>query len=297
MQLNDVPDQGYTMTWSGGRGEVKFLRRSDGSRLRYFTTGTGPPLVLLHTVRTQLDYFQRVIPGLWDEFTVYALDLPGMGWSDIVPGARYGEPELRAAVVEFVKTLDLHQVTLAGESMGAAIALLASIELNENVSGVIAFNTYDYPSGLERGNWFARLIGTAVRLPGSGPIFARMESRAILRGVLWGGFANRKNLPEDFLGELRRSGRRHGYPTVARAIMRSLKGFVNARARYPKVTVPVTLVYSERDWSRAAEREQVARRLSVETITLPGVGHFSALERPTEMVRIIRQSAGGTADS
>jgi pimeloyl-ACP methyl ester carboxylesterase len=63
------------------------------------------------------------------------------------------------------------------------------------------------------------------------------------------------------------------------------------------VTVPVTLVYSERDWSRAAEREQVARRLSVETITLPGVGHFSALERPTEMVRIIRQSAGGTANS
>jgi pimeloyl-ACP methyl ester carboxylesterase len=214
MQLNDVPDQGYTMTWSGGRGEVKFLRRSDGSRLRYFMTGTGPPLVLLHTVRTQLDYFQRVIPGLWDEFTVYALDLPGMGWSDIVPGARYGEPELRAAVIEFVKMLNLQGVTLAGESMGAAIALLASIELNDHLSNVIAFNAYDYPSGLERGNWFARLIGTAVRLPGSGPIFARMESRAILRGVLWGGFANRKNLPEDFLGELRRSGRRHGYPST-----------------------------------------------------------------------------------
>ena len=85
MQLNGPPDQRYTMTWSGGRGEVKFLRRSDGSRLRYFTTGTGPPLVLLHTVRTQLDYFQRVVPALWDQFTVYTLDLPGMGWSDIVP--------------------------------------------------------------------------------------------------------------------------------------------------------------------------------------------------------------------
>jgi pimeloyl-ACP methyl ester carboxylesterase len=298
MQLNEIPDQNYTMTWSGGRGEVKFLRRSDGSRLRYFTTGTGPPLVLLHTVRTQLDYFQRIMPLLWNEFTVYALDLPGMGWSDVIPGARYGEPELRAAVVEFIRMLDLHEVTLAGESMGAAIALLASIELKDNVGNVIAFNPYDYPNGLERGNWFARLIGTAIRLPGSGPIFARMESRTVLRTVLRGGFADHNNLPEDLLGELRRSGRRQGYPMVARAIMRSLNGFVSARGRYAEVSAPVTLVYAEHDWSRAAEREQVARQLTnVETITVPGVGHFSALENPPEMVRIIRQSAGRTVDS
>jgi pimeloyl-ACP methyl ester carboxylesterase len=296
MQLNGIANQGYTMTWSGGRGEVKFLRRSDGSRLRYFTTGTGPPLVLLHTVRTQLDYFQRVVPALWDEFTVYALDLPGMGWSDIVPGARYGEEELRSAVVEFIRTLALREVTLAGESMGAALALLASIELTGNVRNVIAFNAYDYPSGLERGNWFARLIGTGVRLPGSGPIFARLENRVILRAVLRGGFADHHALPEDLLGELRRSGQRPGYPTVNRAIMRSLNGFVNARSRYPRVNVPVTLVYSEHDWSRVAEREHVAHRLTnAETITVPGVGHFSALERPTEMVRIIRQSTRRTA--
>ena len=292
MQRNDVPDQIYTMTWSGGRGEVKFLRRSDGSRLRYFTAGTGPPLVLLHTVRTQLDYFQRVIPGLWDEFTIYAVDLPGMGWSDIVAGSRYDEPELCSAVVEFVSLLGLHDVTLAGESMGAALALLASIDLADNVSTVIAFNAYDYPSGLERGNWFARLIGTAVRLSGFGPIFARLENQLILGGVLRGGFADPRALPKDFLRELRRSGRRRGYPTVNRAIMRSLSSFINARSRYPRVTVPVALVYSEDDWSRPAEREQVAHQLQVEAITLPGAGHFSALERPTEMVRIMRQSSG-----
>ncbi len=291
MQPNEVPDQRYTMTWSGGRGEVKFLRRSDGSRLRYFTTGTGPPLVLLHTVRTQLDYFQRVIPALWDEFTVYAVDFPGMGWSDIVRRARYGEPELRGAVVEFVRTLGLHDVTLAGESMGAAIALLASIELTDDVRNVIAFNAYDYPSGLERGNWFARVIGRGVRLPGSGPIFARMETRMILRGILRGGFADHHALPEDFLGELRRSGRRRGYPTVARAIMRSLTDLINARSRYPQVKVPVTLVYGENDWSRKADREHAARLLKVDSITVAGAGHFSALERPADMVRIIHQSA------
>jgi pimeloyl-ACP methyl ester carboxylesterase len=79
--------------------------------------------------------------------------------------------------------------------------------------------------------------------------------------------------------------------------MRILNGLIAARGRYAQVTVPVTLVYSERDWSHPAERDQVARQLGVEAITVAGAGHFSALERPMEMVRIIRQSAGITAGS
>lgn len=294
MSTNAIPEATYTTTWTHGHGEVNFFERSDGSRLRYYTAGTGPPLVLIHTVRTQLDYFQRVIPLLWDSFTIYALDLPGMGWSDILPGARYEEHDLHSAVTEFVNGVDLHNVTLAGESLGGALALLASIDLTGRVSRVVAFNPYDYPGGLERGNWFARVIGTGVRLPGSGPLFAWMESRPILRGVLRGGFAHRTNLPEDFLIELRRSGRRRGYPRVSRAIMRSLNGFVGARARYADVGAAATLVYSEHDWSRPAERDHVAGLLGdAERITVPDAGHFSALERPTDMARILMQAING----
>ena len=278
----------YTDTWADGHGTVQYLTRSDGSRLRYFTAGSGPALVLMHTIRTQLDYFQRVIPQLWDSFTVYALDLPGMGWSDIVPGARYEEPELRAAVVEFVTGLDLHDVTLAGESLGGALALQASIDLKERVSRVVAFNSYDYPSGLERGNLFARFIISSVRMPGLGPVFAAMENRLIMRGVMRGGVVDKSTLPDDFIVELGKSGRRKGYAKVSRAVYRSLKGFVKARDRYRDVAVPVTLVYSDQDWSRPAEREHVAGLLTeVERITVPDTGHFSALERPNDVARIL----------
>jgi pimeloyl-ACP methyl ester carboxylesterase len=288
MQHNDFPDSTYTTTWSNGRGDVRFFTRRDGSRLRYYTAGTGAPLLLMHTVRTQFDYFQRVIPLLWDHYSVYALDLPGMGWSDIVPGARYEEPELRAAVVEFASGLNLHGVTLAGESLGAALSLSASIDLKGRVSRVVAFNSYDYSGGLERGNWLARFVVTAVRLPGLGPVFAGLEPRPIMRAVLHGGFVDQSRLPEDFLVELLRSGRRKGYSRVARAIYRSLRGFNRARHRYPEVSVPVTLVYGDRDWSRSAERDQVARSLAdVQRITLPRTGHFSSLERPDEVARIL----------
>ena len=288
MPPQEFPDATYTRTWSNGRGEVRFFTRADGSRLRYYTAGTGPPLILVHTVRTQLDYFQRVIPLLWDHYTVYALDLPGMGWSDVVAGAGYEEPQLRSAVVEFVSGLDLHSATLAGESLGAALALSASVDLKERVSRVVAFNSYDYPSGLERGNWLARFIVSSVRMPGLGPVFATTEPRPIMRAVLHGGFVDKAKLPEDFVLELLRSGHRKGYSKVARGIYRNLKGFNRARSRYPEVSAPVTLVYSEDDWSRPAERDQVASALvDVQRITLPGTGHFSALERPDDMARIL----------
>jgi len=44
-----------------------------------------------------------VIPKLLQTFTVYAIDFRGMGWSDITPGDHYTEPELRRAVVEFLR--------------------------------------------------------------------------------------------------------------------------------------------------------------------------------------------------
>ncbi|MEU0427661.1 alpha/beta hydrolase [Streptomyces canus] len=292
MERNESPDATYARTWSNGRGEVRFFTRADGSRLRYYTVGTGPALVLMHTVRGQFDYFQRVIPLLWDHYTVYALDLPGMGWSDIVPGAQYEEPQLRAAVVEFVRGLDLHDVTLSGESLGGALSLSASIDLKDRVSRVVAFNSYDYPQGGERGNWVSRVIISSVRMPVLGPVFAPLEPRPIFRAILQGGYVDKTKLPEDFITELLRSGRRKGYDKVSRGIFRSLKGFDRARERYPRVSAPVTLVYSENDWSKPAERDRVANALTdVHRITVPRTGHFSALERPDEMARILLDAA------
>jgi hypothetical protein len=36
----------------------------NGNRLRYIKAGEGPTLVLLHTLRTQLDLFEKVVPKI-----------------------------------------------------------------------------------------------------------------------------------------------------------------------------------------------------------------------------------------
>ena len=118
------------------------LGSNEGSpgRLRYLSGGMGPPLVLLHTVRTQAEHFRHLIPLVQERYTVYALDLPGMGYSQIVPNASYEEPAMREAVKSLITRLDLRNVTLLGESMGATLALTTAADLPVRVRRVGAIN-------------------------------------------------------------------------------------------------------------------------------------------------------------
>jgi hypothetical protein len=62
--------------------EIEYLQTSAG-RIRYIKTSQGPTLVLLHTLRTQLNLVEKVVPDLAKDFTVYALHFPGHGYSEL----------------------------------------------------------------------------------------------------------------------------------------------------------------------------------------------------------------------
>jgi pimeloyl-ACP methyl ester carboxylesterase len=292
MGMESRPNSDYTRTWFPP-GEIEYAKLADGTRLRYVKAGSGPALILLHTVRTQLDHFQLVIPKLVDAFTVFAIDMPGMGWSDITPGASYTEPALRRATVEFVKTLDLNDVTLAGESMGATVSLTASAELGDRVRRVLAFNTYDYSKGVGRANRVASIYVGSARLPAVGQVVTRMEIKPVLGVVLRGGLFDGSKLPDHYLAELRRVGRRHGYSRVAREVFRNVDSMIAARGLYARVTAPVTLIYGDHDWSHMPEREANLALLSdARSISLPDTGHFAALEQPARVAEILLDNSG-----
>jgi pimeloyl-ACP methyl ester carboxylesterase len=278
----------YTLRWWPDRKPEFLSLANDGPKVRYLRAGQGPALVLLHSIRTQLDLFQRVIPKLTSHFTVYALDYPGFGWSEIVPGADYREPAMRAHVINFVERLDLRDVTLAGESMGATLALTTAAVLGDRLKQVVAFNAYDYLPGVERANLLASIIIKSVRAPVIGPTFAAMENRATLAGILRGGVHSPRSLPSDFIDELVKCGKRPGYSKVARAVYRGLPSYVAARQHYAQIDVPVTLVYGDHDWSRPLEREANQARIKRATLLdLKDSGHISSLERPEEFARIL----------
>jgi pimeloyl-ACP methyl ester carboxylesterase len=261
-------------------------------RLRYVTGGTGAPLVLLHTVRTQAEHFRQLIPLVQKRYTVYALDLPGMGYSQIVSGASYEESAMRAAVKSLITRLDLRDVTLLGESMGAVLALTTAADLPERVRRVVAINPYDYAGGIARSGLLARFIVSGVLAPGIGPRLARLEPKPIMRAVLRGGLVDKSALREDYLDELLKVGRRPDYPTVARSVYANLPSLVAARSRYAEGSAPVHLIYGEKDWSRPSDRQANKQLLPTAEFTqVPDAGHFIALERPDVPANLLNRAA------
>src|SRR2546427_1640979 len=248
MRNESEPNSDYTRTWSPS-GEIEYAKLADGTRLRYLKAGSGPALILLHTVRTQLDQFQLV--------------------------------------------LGLKDVTLAGESMGATVSLTASTELADRVRRVVAFNPYDYSEGVGRANRVASIYVGGARLPAIGPVITRMENKPVLGIVLRGGLLDGSKLPDHYLGELRRVGRRRGYPRVAREVFRNVDSMIAARALYGRVSAPVTLIYGDHDWSQIPEREaNLALLRDAQSILLPDTGHFAALEQPARVAEILLDKHG-----
>ncbi|MEU1513349.1 alpha/beta hydrolase [Streptomyces sp. NPDC005811] len=268
--------------------------RLDGREgtLRYLKAGTGAPLVLLHTVRTQAEHFRHLIPLIADHYTVYALDLPGMGYSEIVPEASYDEPAMRAGVERLLTELDLHDVTLLGESMGAVLALTTAADLPERVRRVVAVNTYDFRGGIARSGLLARVVVSGVLAPGVGPVIAGVEPKPALTKIMQGGLGDKSALREDYVEELLQVGGRSGYPAVARAVYQALPSLIAARSRYPEVKAPVHLVYGEKDWSRPSDRQANKQLLPAADFTqVRQAGHFIALERPDVLASLLNAAA------
>jgi len=264
---------------------------SAGLTMRYLKMGQGEPLVLIHTLRTQLDYFSKIIPELAKHYTVYALDLPGHGYSDITKQV-HDKPLFIHHVTELIKTLKLEDVTLVGESVGGSISLGIAAQAKVSISRVIALNPADYvnSNGLDRSSTLGKILFTGIRLPFIGWIISNAEKRDVLQQVLEGGFENNSNLPAYLVDEFSRVGNRKGYSKAFRSIFLNWKSWTEGQKAYSNIKVPVTLVYADHDWATTAERHSNKALIKDATlITIKDCGHFSALDRPEQVVKAILQ--------
>ncbi len=275
-----------------GIGQVSDIQIDGGRTLRFLKAGTGAPLVLMHTIRTQLDYFQEVIPLLAQHYTVYAVDLPGHGYSSIDAKASYDEPYFRSAVVAFIEKLDLREVTLVGESIGAVLALTVASALPERIKAVVSSNTYDYDTryadGVRRGNFIANFILGQFAIPVLGAVFAAMENKPLLGLIMRGGLRMKRWMPNQLLTEFNRAGYRKGYRYVERNVFANWRSWSKARSSYAGVKAPVKLIYGEHDWSTVDERKRTAKELGgVAITTVANTGHFAFVDNPRKMVELV----------
>src|SRR6267142_197553 len=255
-----------------------------GGELRFQRTGLGPTVVLLHTLRTQLEYFIPLMRALGQDLEVVAPDLPGHGRSS-APQVEYTARYFTDAVEQFLDALDLMRVLLVGESIGASIGLALAARRNPRLAGVIASNPYDYGrfGGIRRSSALANVVFTAMTWPVIGSVVARTGTKGILRRIMEGGVYDPRNLPSDLIDEMWVCGNLPGHARAFLSLSRQWKTWISARAAYAGAELPITLVYGDHDWSRPEDREANSRLLpTARTFAFKNCGHFSCLDQPRQ---------------
>lgn len=113
-----------------------FVATSAG-QLHYRTTGTGPPLVLLHNTWLSSRMFGAALPRLAQDFEVFAIDTLGQGQSDPAPEGEMQIADYAAVLREAIAGLALVRPAIAGQATGAVIAAEAAAQAPDGVRTLV----------------------------------------------------------------------------------------------------------------------------------------------------------------
>ena len=116
--------------------------------LHYLHKGSGPPLVLLHGGGTWLYSFRYNISPLAKNFSVYAFDVPGHGYSKSLKAIRkiYNFETVCRALLEFMNRMGLEKIHLAGHSWGGGWAVYFTDRFPNRVDKLVLIDS----SGMHR---------------------------------------------------------------------------------------------------------------------------------------------------
>lgn len=259
-----------------------------GIKVRYVKSGAGPDLILLHTLRTQLDIFQKLIPLLAERFTVFAFDYPGHGWSDI-PAAEYAPEDFIRWTSAFLDAVGVERATLAGVSIGGTTALVLAARSNPRVARVVAINPYDYwpLGGIRKSSLMARLILGPTNVPVLGATLMRLRTRFVFDRIMLGGVADPQALPVPLAREVYEVGARPGQYQGFLNLLANENYWAEARKEYAKIRTPVLLVYGEQDWAPEAARKKDSAIIPDVIGKTVGGGHFLPLDSPRQLTDLI----------
>jgi pimeloyl-ACP methyl ester carboxylesterase len=138
------------------RIEDQFIA-SDGIRIRYVDSGSGEPVVLIHSVSDSVEMWRDLgyLDAFGTGFRVIAVDLRGHGRSDKPPDpARYGM-ELVNDIVRLLDHLAIRRAHLLGYSLGGYIAGRVAASFPDRVLSV----TFGGSSVMSPAIWATRFEG------------------------------------------------------------------------------------------------------------------------------------------
>jgi pimeloyl-ACP methyl ester carboxylesterase len=244
-------------------------------KLGYDRAGSGPPLVLVHSLGTDRCVWHPVLEPLARERDVIAVDLPGFGQSDPLPPGEPPEPRrLARAVASFAEGLGIERPHVAGNSLGAWVAL--EMALADDARSVTAIAPAGlWPRALAPKPSIARRVARAAT-PVLAALLATERGRRLALGAT---MAHPERVPpREALRLVRAYAAAPGYDEV-NAAMRA--GRFDGLDR---VRVPLTFGWPDRDRlvARPARLPAAARN-----VVLRDCGHVPMWDSPEQVAALL----------
>jgi len=129
---------------------------TNGIKLFYEKTGSGPALILLHGNGETHHIFDIAVENLRQHFTVYAVDTRGHGESSPVREFHY--EDMADDIYGFISQLGLRQPALYGFSDGGIIGLLLAARHPGLLSRLIVSGANTHPTGIKWRHLFYYLM-------------------------------------------------------------------------------------------------------------------------------------------
>jgi pimeloyl-ACP methyl ester carboxylesterase len=271
--------------------KLRLYHHHDGARVAYRETGTGPALMLLHSLGLSHREWEPVVAPLSSRFRVVLPDLPLHGDSEDRPRHPYTPDWLAEVIAGFCREVAGPRPLVAGHDVGAEIALRAVTSGRLEPARLVLMSNRLHRRevhGGKRAAW--RVACAAAALPGLDRLMAR-GATLVFRPSLGEKLSVQRNpAARDLV--------RHAFSDVAGNgnLARSWAKFARrwpADAQrylldaYPRIEPPVLLLWAEDDPRFPLEGPQEAIDLlpDGQLRTLPGTGFLMAYDDPVGVAR------------
>lgn len=131
----------------------------EGHHIHYIDEGRGPLFLFVHGIPTWSFYYRNIIMNLKDSFRCIALDLPGFGLSKAPRNFEYSLKNESRIFGQFVRALDLSDVTMMAHSIGGPVGLKFAAMDPNRFNGLVLSGTFAWPL---KGVRFLSLMGSPL---------------------------------------------------------------------------------------------------------------------------------------
>ncbi|MCS7145720.1 MAG: alpha/beta fold hydrolase [Nitrososphaerota archaeon] len=235
--------------------------------------GEGESVLLIHGWASSSFSWLRNYRELSRSFRVVAVDLPGFGLSEPLPGGLRLEP-LVEHLRGFLEALGVGRVSLVGHSMGGAVAASFASRYADIVERVALINPALSAAGRGPREGFTKLARKRMVARILAPFLLRrgFVRKALLSSV-WRKEAIDDEIVTGFYFSIKNSG------TTLIEASRILESF------HPKfleeLRAPALFILGERDeWVPVKMNIELAEKIGAEVFVVPDAGHIPQLENP-----------------